>query len=218
VLIEIAEQCEATFRGSSCWPNGYRSVSCQPTARVSGQTLPALQRRSHASPRKGVAQRKQQSRYHRGGQETGGLFVGRGSPGKTLLRRRRISGGGLSAAPLTECMDVNRDLPGLAELGSQQLEETLGGCPQDVSRLAGNPNSIFGNGAFFLRMPPVTAHGCLVPRIAGTAAERHSRDFTAVLHGPKAALRARRWGNSVCPLTLLIMDDPFHLVRLLSRR
>ena len=116
------------------------------------------------------------------------------------LRRRRISGRRLIAAPLTECMDVNRDLPGLAVLGSQQLEETLEGCHQAVSRLAGNPNSIFGNGAFSREKTPVTAHGCLVPRTAGTAAERHSRDFAAVLHRPKAALRARRWGNSVCPL------------------
>ena len=32
-------------------------------------------------------------------------------------------------------MDVNRDLPGLAVLGSRQLEETLEGCPQAALRL-----------------------------------------------------------------------------------
>src|SRR5271169_3876596 len=93
-------------------------------------------------------------------------------------------------------------LPGLAVTGSQQLEEAPEGCHQAVSRLAGNPNAIFVDGVFALapQKTAVPAHGCLVPRIAGTAAERHSRDFATVLHRPKAALRARRWGNSVCPL------------------
>jgi len=164
------------------------------------------QRRSHAGPRKGPGERKRQSRHHRGGPETGGLFVGGGSPGKTLPRRRGIGGGGVSAAPLTECMDVNRDLPVLAVLGSRQpgaisSGSIQGGFHQAVSRLAGNPNSIFGDGVFILapQKTAVPAHGCLVPRTAGTAAERQSRDFATVLHRPKAALRARRRGNSVCP-------------------
>jgi hypothetical protein len=104
-------------------------------------------------------------------------------------------------------MDVNRDLPGLAEAGSRrtgaiQIGALQGGLLGSVSRLAGNPNSIFGDGAFSLarEKTPETAHGCLVPRIAGTAAERHSRDLATVLHSTKAALRARREGNSVCPI------------------
>ena len=67
----------------------------------------------------------------------------------------------------------SRGLPGLAQKGLGEPEQS-GEAPSRLFRgWQANPHSIFGDG-FFLRRPE-TANGCLVLRTAGTAAERHNR-------------------------------------------
>src|SRR5579871_374403 len=110
-----------------------------------------LERRSGPGSRESVTERKSQSRHAGGGPQTGGLPAGGGPSRDAVSERTGIRGGCLIATPRTECMDVDRDLPGLAGAGSQQLEETLEGYPQAVSRLAGNPNSIFGEEVFLVK-------------------------------------------------------------------
>jgi hypothetical protein len=51
-------------------------------------------------------------------------------------------------------MDDDRDLPGLAGKGSKRTGEIPGGFLQAVSRLAGYPHSIFGEGFSELESMP----------------------------------------------------------------
>ena len=86
--------------------------------------------------------------------------------------------------------------------------------PSGCFEAAGNPNSIFGDGAFSLAASLLarekrleTANGCLVPRIAGTAAERHSRDLTPCYIYPRRLFEHVERATPSALLTLLIMDD-----------